>query len=114
MATIVNNPPPEREYREYDRDSSAGLLTGILVVVLVLILIVFVGLPYIRNTGTASPGAPSTGGPSDVNYSTNSSNSYATSTNYYNSSNSANQSNTAPPANINANFNIRATTTSPY
>jgi hypothetical protein len=85
MATIINNPPPERDPDLIvERDSSAGLLTGILVVVLVLVLIAFVGLPYIRSTSTYnSPGAPSTGGPTDSSYSTTN---VSSSTNYYNMS----------------------------
>ncbi len=107
MATIINNPPPERDPNlEKDRGSSAGVLTGILVVVLVLVLIAFVGLPFIRSTSTYnSPGAPSTGGPT---YN-------ATSTNSYDYTNTSNNSSTNVSTSTNYyNTNPNGTATSPY
>ena len=106
MATIINNTPPERDLEEIreerTRDSSAGLLTGILVVVLVLVLIAFVGLPYIRSTSTYnSPGAPSTGGPTY--------NSTSTSNYDYSSTNNSNAA-----TSTNYNYNLNATASSPY
>jgi len=120
MATIINNPPPERDpYVEKERDSSAGVLTGILVVVLVLVLIAFVGLPLIRGTTTYnSPGAPQTGGPT-YNSTSNSTSTYSSPSYYSTSSTSTNNYSTTSNKNQGTstnyyNTNPNGTGSSPY
>lgn len=60
MATIINNPGSTREVREVRDDDSgtgAGLLLGILIIVVLAVLFVLFGLPYLRQSA-----APTTGG----------------------------------------------------
>lgn len=52
MATIVNNPPAERQ------NNGSGLLVGVILFIVFIVLFFYYGLPAIQNTGGSQINVP--------------------------------------------------------